>query len=81
MPAKPDTLYRFIGFLREKTVATVTIDGKEYEFESLSDDAKQQINNIRVADQKLLQLQQETALIQTARAAYSSALAKSLPQS
>lgn len=61
-------------------MAKVTIDGKEYEFENLSDDAKQQINNIRVAEQKLLQLQQETALVQTARAAYSAALAKALPQ-
>lgn len=59
---------------------TVTIDGKEYAVESLSEEAKNQIMNLRVADAKLAQLQQELALVQTARNAYAQALAANLPE-
>lgn len=59
---------------------TIKIDGKDYDYDSLSDEAKQQLNNLRVADQKIQALQQELAMIQTARAAYANTLAKKLPE-
>jgi hypothetical protein len=52
----------------------VIIDGKEYPFSSLSDTAKGQLSSIRACEQKLRALQQEAALLQTARNAYASAL-------
>ena len=61
-------------------MATVKIDDVDYEYEALSDQAKQQLNNLRVADQKIQVLQQELAMIQTARAAYAKALAQALPK-
>ncbi|MDX1668453.1 MAG: DUF6447 family protein [Limnobacter sp.] len=61
-------------------MAKITIDGKEYEYDTLADEAKQQLNNLRVADQKIQALQQELAMIQTARAAYASTLLKHLPE-
>jgi hypothetical protein len=59
---------------------TIKIDGKEYDYDSLSNEAKEQLNNLRVTDQKIKSLQQELAMIQTARAAYANTLAKKLPQ-
>lgn len=58
----------------------ITIDGADYALESLSEEARSQIINLRVADAKLAQLQQEIALVQTARNAYARALAESLPK-
>lgn len=58
---------------------TVTIDDREYDTDSLSDDAKQQIGNLNVCDQKIRQLQQELAIVQTARQAYATALQNALP--
>jgi len=49
-------------------MATVTIDGKQYTLEDFSDDAKGQLNALRVCDQKIQNLQREIAIIQTARA-------------
>ena len=48
----------------------VTIDGREYDADQLSESAKSQLVSIQFADQKINQLQQELALVQTARNAY-----------
>jgi hypothetical protein len=58
----------------------ITIDGKDYDLASLSDEAKNQLMNIRVADQKIVSAQQDLAVLQTARNAYSRALAEALPK-
>ena len=58
----------------------VTIDGKEYDVDTLSDDAKGQLISLQVTDQKIAQLQQELAIFQTARAAYGRALTEALPK-
>lgn len=55
-------------------MATLTIDGHEYDTEQLSDAAKAQVTNIQLVDQKLAQLQQELGIQQTARNAYAQAL-------
>lgn len=61
-------------------MATITIDGKPYELDQLSDMVKQQLMNLQVADQKIIALQQDLALIQTARAAYAKVLSENLPK-
>lgn len=58
----------------------VTIDEKDYLIEDLSDDAKNQLNSMNVVDQKIANLQQEVAIMQTARNAYARALTAALPQ-
>ena len=60
-------------------MATVTIDGKEYSLDDFSDNAKGQLNALRVCDQKVQELQREIAIIKTARAAYAKGLAANLP--
>ncbi len=53
---------------------TITIDGKAYELDQLSEIARKQLTNIRVADQELARLQARQALAQTARATYAGVL-------
>lgn len=53
---------------------TITIDGKAYDPDQLSEIARKQLNNIRVADQEMARLQAQQALVQTARATYASVL-------
>jgi len=59
---------------------TITIDGVAYRLSDLSDQAKGNIASLRGCDQKLQLLQQEMAIVQTARAAYAGALKGLLPQ-
>ena len=61
-------------------MATLNIDGKEYDTEQLSEAAREQLASIQLVDQKLAQLQQETAILQTARNAYAQALQAELPK-
>lgn len=61
-------------------MAKVTIDGKEYETEQLSGDAKDNVMNIRFCDTKLADLKREIAMIQTARNAYAAVLQGQLPK-
>ena len=58
---------------------TITIDGVAYRLSDLSDQAKGNIASLRGCDQKLQLLQQEMAIVQTARAAYAGALKNLLP--
>lgn len=59
---------------------TITIDGKEYAVDSLSQAAKEQLVNLRFADQEIVYLQNKLAMAQTARTAYASVLKKNLPE-
>ncbi len=63
----------------EQTDQSVTINGKEYEIASLSDDAKQQIVNIRFVDQEIERLKNQAAVAQAARKSYTDALDRALP--
>jgi hypothetical protein len=58
----------------------LTIDGKEYLLDSLSDDAKARLGTLNLVDRKLADLQQDIAILQTARNAYARALAAALPK-
>ena len=56
-----------------------TIDGTEYDLDTLSDAARSQLTNIQVTDQEIARLQQRLAIAQTARQAYARALQGELP--
>jgi hypothetical protein len=58
----------------------LTIDGKEYLLDSLSDDAKAQLGALNLVDRKIADLQQDMAILQTARNAYAQALVAALPK-
>ena len=55
-------------------MTTITIDNKEYELESLSDNAKAQLASLQFVDGELARLQAKASVLQTARGAYSKAL-------
>jgi hypothetical protein len=56
----------------------VTIDGREYALDALSDNAKAQINNLRATDRVIEELKLELAISNTARASYAQALEQEL---
>ena len=58
----------------------ITIVGKDYAVDSLSQDALNQLSSINIVDRKIADLQQEMAILQTARNAYAAALAAALPK-
>ena len=53
---------------------TIKIDDKEYDSETLSDEAKAQLGMIQFVDAELQRLNAQAAVCQTARVAYSKAL-------
>jgi hypothetical protein len=59
----------------------ITIDGTEYPFSALSDDAKSQLASMQTVDQKIIEFQQQIAIFQTARNAYANRLKELLPDS
>lgn len=59
-------------------MAKVTIDGTEYETDTLSEESRRQLTNVATADRKLEELRNETAMVQTARNTYAQNLAKAL---
>ena len=60
---------------------TVNIDGKPYELDQLSDEAKTQLQMLSASEAKIRALQTELAMVQTARNTYARALAEVLPKS
>ncbi|MDN3553489.1 DUF6447 family protein [Halomonas almeriensis] len=57
---------------------TVTIDGKEYQLDQLTESARNQVVNLQVTDQEIQRLQHQLAIAQTARTAYSNELKSEL---
>jgi len=55
-------------------MATVTIDGKEYDADSLSKEAKEQVGSLKFVQGEIQRLQAQMAVCQTAASAYSNAL-------
>ena len=55
-------------------MAKVTIDGKEYDTNDLSDDARSQLTSIKFVDAEAARLKATIAALQTARMAYARAL-------
>ena len=58
---------------------TINIDGKDFELDQLSTDARAQLQSMQFVDAELLRLQAQAAALQTARIAYSRALQAALP--
>jgi hypothetical protein len=59
-------------------MATITIDGKEYDSDTLSDNTKNQLMNLNFVDAELRRLQAQAAVLETARQVYGRALRDSL---
>ena len=55
---------------------TVSIDGKDYVLDELSNEAKEQIASLQFVEQQIQQLQNECAISDTARIGYSNAIKK-----
>ena len=60
-------------------MATLKIDGQDYDLEAFSDEAKGQLNNMQFVDSELARLNAQAAVLQTARASYAAALKAALP--
>ena len=65
---------------KKKTPDTpsVTIDGKAYPLDSLTDNAKAQLVSLDAVDRRIAAVQEELAILQTARIAYGNALKQEL---
>ena len=61
-------------------MSKITIDNKEYELDTLSSEAKAQLQSLQFVDAELQRLQAQTSVLQTARMAYVKALKAALPQ-
>ena len=59
-------------------MAKITIDGVEYEEDALSDNAMGQLVSLQAVDRRIAALQEELAILQTARIAYGNALKQEL---
>ena len=59
-------------------MATITIDGTEYDSEKLSEETLNQFNSVRLTDIKIQQLRIDLGIAQTARNAYGTALQAAL---
>jgi hypothetical protein len=57
-----------------KKMTIIKIDDKDYDTETLSDEAKAQLQSLQFVDQELARLQAQAAVLQTARIAYGKAL-------
>ena len=61
-------------------MATITIDGNEYDVDTLSDETKAQLGSLQYVDSELARLQAQAAALQTARIAYGRALKQTLEE-
>ena len=61
-------------------MATITLDGKEYNTEDMSDNAKAQIASLQFNEVHTQRLRNELAIADTARIAYTAALKKELEE-
>ncbi len=57
----------------------ITIDNKQYDLDSLSDECKAQLASIKFVEQELVRLEAKAAVLQTAKSAYQQAIKKTLP--
>ena len=59
-------------------MANVNIDGKDYDVDSLSDNAKATLTSLQFTQSELKRLQANIAVLKTAEASYGNALKKEL---
>ena len=60
------------------TDQTVSIDGVDYAIDSLSENAKAQLISLQAVDRRIVTVQEELAILQTARIAYSNVVKQEL---
>ena len=60
-------------------MATVTINGLDFDLDTLSDDANAQLGMMQVVDVEIRRLEAQLAIHRTARNAYSKALIEAVP--
>ena len=60
------------------SMATITIDGIEYNTDTLSDSAKAQVVSLQFVQQELARLEAQIAVYRTAEAGYAKALKEEL---
>lgn len=65
---------------KEFQMPTVTINGIDYDSDTLSDAAKAQLTSLQVTDAEIQRLNIQLAITQTARNAYARALSDLLPK-
>ena len=65
--------------MTKPAMPTITIDNRAYDLDTLSIEAKAQLQSLQFVDAELQRLQAQTAVLQTARMAYSKALQAALP--
>ena len=58
---------------------TIKIDNRDYDTDTLSTEAKAQLQSLQFCDAELARLQAQAAVLQTARMAYAKALNEALP--
>ena len=58
---------------------TISIDNQDYDLDTLSIEARAQLQSLQFVDAELARLQAQAAVLQTARMAYSKALQTALP--
>jgi hypothetical protein len=61
-------------------MSTITIDDIAYDEADLSNEAKNELANMQVCDQRIAALQTDLAIAQTARNAYAASLNSLLPK-
>lgn len=61
-------------------MATLTVEGKQYDMNELSDSAKAMANSVAFCDSKINQLEAELAMVKMARNGFVSQLVNELPQ-
>ena len=59
-------------------MANVTIDGKEYDLDKLSDEAKKQLGSLQFVQSEINKLNGQIAVYKTAAVAYTNALKKEI---
>jgi hypothetical protein len=58
---------------------TIKIDNKDYDPDTLSNEAKQQLQMLSITESEIKRLQAQLAIAQTARISYANALKAALP--
>ena len=58
---------------------TVTIDGKEYSFDDMSDELKGKIGNLRFVEAEMVRLRNQLVVYQAARTEFARQVQKELP--
>ncbi len=60
-------------------MATITIDGKSYDLDEFSDEAKARLASLQIVEQKIMDLNNDLIILRTARSTYAKGLSEVLP--